>query len=578
MRLGAKYETDGKCHFTVWAPLKERMVLHMVAPHERLVEMQRDQYGYFTATLNNISPETRYFYRPDDKKDFPDPLSLFQPEGVHGPSQVTDHASFKWTDTDWKNIPFEDLILYEIHTGTFTKQGSFDAIIPLLDDLKDVGINAIELMPVAQFPGSRNWGYDGIYSYAVQNSYGGPEALKRLVNAAHQKGIAVFLDVVYNHLGPEGNYFGEFGPYFTKKYSTPWGEALNFDGEWSDGVRDYFTDNAIYWFEYFHIDGLRLDAIHTIFDMNAVTFFDLLHNKIKRFEKKAGRNFHLIAESDLNSPRVVKPADEGGFGFTAQWLDDFHHALYTLLDPAGKNRYQDYGSLDQLIKAYKEGFVLSGDWVKFRKRKFGTSSYGVPGNRFVVFNCNHDQIGNRVGGERLTMLVDTEKVKLAAAAILLSPYIPMLFMGEEYGDDTPFYYFVDHSDEELIKAVQEGRKKEFREYGFETAPPDPADIKTFESAKIKREKRNEGRYAEILDWHRRLIQLRRSHPSFKNFNKEDLSVEVNNSTFILHRKSADHQHMVICAFEFSGGQIKYDPPETFKLTLQSKLVAIYSSQ
>lgn len=574
MTKGAKYEGEGKCLFTVWAPLKKKMVLHIVEPLERFIEMLPGKHGYFNIAVDNIPPGTKYYFQPGDKKDFPDPLSQFQPAGVHGPSEVIDHNAFKWTDQQWKNIPFDDLIFYELHAGTFTREGTFDAIIPLLDDLAATGINAIELMPVAQFPGNRNWGYDGVYPYAVQNSYGGPGALKRLVNAAHEKGIAVFLDVVYNHIGPEGNYLTEFGPYFTNKYSTPWGEALNYDGEWSDGVRDYFTNNAIYWFEYFHIDGLRLDAIHTIFDINAIDFFDLLYEKTSKLE----RPFYLIAESDLNSPRVIKPPSHGGYGFTAQWLDDFHHALYTLLDPVGKDRYADYGNIEQLAKAYKDGFVLSGGWVEFRKRKYGASSAGVPGNKFIVFNNNHDQVGNRVGGERLNMLVDTEKTKLAAAAIILSPYIPMLFMGEEYADDTPFYYFVDHSEKELIEAVREGRQKEFKDFGFDVTPPDPADIKTFELSKIKWEQRNQGHHAEILNWYKQLIQLRRNHPVFKNFNKDDLTVQINNGELILHRKSTDHRQEIICVLNLTGKNNNYKAPKSFELILGSQLVQVYSSQ
>lgn len=578
MILGAKYKGDGQCLFTVWAPLREKMILHIYRPRERYIEMKRDEYGYFSVLVEDVYPGAKYYFRPDDTKDLPDPASLYQADGVHGSSEVIDHDEFKWTDDEWRNIPLNDLIIYEIHTGTFTEEGTFDAIIPLLDELADTGINAIELMPVAQFPGSRNWGYDGVFPYAVQHSYGGPVALKRLVDAAHAKGIAVFLDVVYNHIGPEGNYFPEFGPYFTNKYSTPWGDAINFDGEWSDGVRDYFTDNAIYWAEYFHIDGLRLDAIHAIFDMNAVNFFDLLHHKVKQFEQKAGRKLHLIAESDLNSPRVVKTTEHGGLGFTAQWLDDFHHALYTMLDPQGKSRYEDYGAAEQLEKAYKEGFVLSGDWVKFRKRKFGASSAHVDGNRFIVFNNNHDQVGNRVGGERLNMLVGVEKTKLAAAAVLLSPYVPMLFMGEEYGDDTPFYYFVNHSKEDLIKMVQEGRRNEFKHFGFDAVPPDPADINTFNASKIKWGKRYESGYSDMLDWYRKLIDLRRTHPALKNYNKKDISVKTDGGAFMLRRKSADHQHKLIAVFNLSGENFLYKAPPLFNAVLESQLVSVYSTE
>lgn len=567
LRLGAELLPGKRCRFTVWAPLKNKMVLHIVWPEDYSIDMVKDEYGYFTIEAENIAPGTKYFFKPDSEKDLPDPLSLFQADGVHGPSCVIDH-SFQWSDSNWNNIPFSNLILYELHVGTFTDEGTFDAIIPLLDELKETGINAIELMPVAQFPGDRNWGYDAVYPYAVQNSYGGPLGLKNLVNACHQKGIAVFLDVVYNHLGPEGNYLAEYGPYFTDKYSTPWGDAINFDGEWSDGVREYFCNNALYWFKYFHIDGLRLDAIHMIFDNSAVSFWELLNQKLEEAKTEEGRSFYLIAESDLNSPNVIKPVAEGGYGFTAQWLDDFHHALYTLLDAEGKKRYEDFGTVDQLVKAYNDGFVLSGDWVKFRKRKYGASSAGVPGNKFLVFNQNHDQVGNRVGGERLCMLVDESRIKIAAAAVLLAPYIPMLFMGEEYADDSPFYYFVSHSEENLIKAVQEGRKNEFKDFGFDASPPDPQDENTFRSSKLKWKKRNSEFHKDILDWHKQLIALRRSSPVFKNYNKEDCVAEIiGEKSFVIKRTSADRQEKLIIAFNLSERGINFVLPDEERYTI-----------
>lgn len=520
---GAILKKNGRCTFRVWAPKSKTASVNI--NEDRYVKMNKDAYGYFTAVVENVAAGSSYRFRIDTG-EFPDPASHYQPAGVHGPSEVVDHGHYQWHDDHWKGLEFGNLILYEIHVGTFTAQGTFEAIIPRLDELAAMGINAIELMPVGQFPGSRNWGYDGVYPYAVQNSYGGPQGLKRLVDACHQKSIAVFLDVIYNHLGPEGNYFAQFGPYFSDRYSMPWGDALNFDGEWSDGVKDYFSNNVIYWFDTFHIDGLRLDAIHTIHDESAINFWEITENKVRALEKQCGRKLHMVAESDFNSPKVVKPSQQGGYGFDAQWLDDFHHALYTVLDKKGRTRYEDYGSMDQLAKAYRDGFVLSGDWVKFRKRKFGASSAGVPGNRFVVFNQNHDQVGNRVGGERLSVLVDFERLKIAAAAVLLSPYVPMLFMGEEFGEDNPFYFFVSHSEEKLIKAVREGRKKDFSGFEDEGEFPDPQDEKTFRASQVDWEKRNEGKHRVLLDWHKSLINLRRTYPALSNPSKDDLTVKV----------------------------------------------------
>ncbi|HEY1870667.1 MAG TPA: alpha-amylase family glycosyl hydrolase, partial [Chitinophagaceae bacterium] len=388
MNIGSTY-SPGNTKFIVWAPLKKRMILHIVYPFEKKIEMQKDDSGYFHAETKTENG-SRYFFMPEEEKDLPDPASKFQPHGVHGPSEVIDE-NFEWADANWKGIPFEDLVLYELHAGIFTNEGTFEAIIEKLDHLISTGINAIEMMPIAQFPGNRNWGYDGVFPFAVQNSYGGPWGLKKLVNACHQKGIAVFLDVVFNHLGPEGNYLEQFGPYFTDKYKTPWGKAINFDGQYSDAVRDFFSDNAIYWFEYFHIDGLRFDAIHEVHDAGSKHFWQFMHQNIRKLEQRLGRSFYTIAESDLNDPKVVGSAELGGFDFSAQWLDDFHHALYTLVDrERGKILYADFGNINQLAKAYKDGFVHSGEYVDFRKKKFGASSAGVPGNKFVVFIDNHD--------------------------------------------------------------------------------------------------------------------------------------------------------------------------------------------
>lgn len=560
---------NNRTEFTVWAPLKESMGLHLVYPTDETRAMIKDEQGYWRLSVADLPPDARYFFRPDSEGDFPDPASGFQPDGVHGPSQVVDHAAFAWHDQEWKGLPVEDLVLYEVHVGTFTTEGTFEAMIPRLDDLKALGITALELMPVAQFPGSRNWGYDGVFPYAVQNFYGGPDGLKKLVDACHQKGIAVFLDVVYNHLGPEGNVFSSFGPYFTNHYRTPWGDAINFDGEWSDGVREYFAGNAVYWFEQYHLDGLRCDAIHAVYDSGAVHFWELVHQRVREKEAVLGRSFHLMAESDLNSPRVVKDPAKGGYGFSAQWLDDFHHALYVLLNPDDRERYYDFGALPQVAKAYKDGFVHSGEWVKFRKRKHGASSAGVPGQKFVVFNQNHDQIGNRVNGERLCMLVDGERVKLAAAAILLSPYIPLLFMGEEYADNSPFFYFVSHSDPELVKAVRKGRKEEFKDYGFSEEPPDPQAEQTFNDSKLRWDERGKGYHRVVLQWHAALLKLRREHPALKNFNKESVTVTVlEERGFVLQRQSEAGTETLFCLFNLSDKPLLHTLPNPLQTAVK----------
>jgi maltooligosyltrehalose trehalohydrolase len=544
--------------FKVWAPEKEEMVLHVVKPFDKEYPMVKDGEGNFTLAVETKEKELQYFFRPNRDKDLPDPASGYQPEGVHGPSQTVDHSSYKWTDDEWKAPALKELIIYELHIGVFTPEGTFDAVIDRLDDLLSVGINAIEIMPVAQFPGNRNWGYDGVFPYAVQNSYGGPEGLKRLVNACHKKGIAVILDVVYNHLGPEGNYFSQFAPYFTSRYHTPWGDAINFDDAWSDGVREYFSENIIYWFENYHVDALRCDAIHAIFDNGAVHFWQLADQKVKQLEKRSGRQFQLIAESDLNDPKVIRSVEQNGWGFDAQWLDDFHHALYTLTNEQDKQRYYDFGRMEQFAKAFNDGFVHSGEWVRFRKKMYGASSAGIAGDRFVVFNQNHDQVGNREDGKRLNMLVDFERAKLAAAAILLAPYIPMLFMGEEYAEESPFYYFVSHSDKDLIRAVQEGRKKEFAEFGFGENVPDPQDENTFNESKLKWHRRNGEHHKTMLQWYKELTRLRRSLPPLKEFDKKYIHAEViNDDALAIFRQTADNDNSIVCLFNFSEELAEY---------------------
>lgn len=569
---GAELMDDDQCLFSVWSPEKENMKLHIVHPKEHLVDMQKDNQGYFSVRINDIKAGTRYFFQPVAGKDLPDIASHYQPEGVFGPSEVIDHTSYQWQDKEWKGLPVKDMIMYEIHVGTFTKEGTFEAIIQRLDDLIETGINAIELMPVAQFPGERNWGYDGVFPYAVQQSYGGPQGLKKLVDACHAKGIAVILDVVYNHIGPEGNHFPQYGPYFTSHYHTPWGDAINFDDAYSDGVRNFFADNAIYWLEKFHIDGLRLDAIHSIFDNGAVHFWDYLANKVDGLELKLGRHLYLIAESDLNDPKVIRSSEVGGYGFDAQWLDDFHHAAYVQIDENGKDRYKDFRRLDQLAKAFTDGFVHSGEYVDFRKRKHGCSSAGISGKKFVVFNQNHDQVGNREQGERLSMLVNAERLKLAAGTLLLSPYIPLLFMGEEYGEDQPFLYFVDHSDPELVKAVREGRKNEFKDFNWNADPPDPQSEKTFNDCKLKWENRNKDHYAIIHNWYKTLIKLRRQ-PALQTFKKNNIRVYVlENKGLVLHRRSEDETQYILCFLNFSSGAISYTLPgnaDSWKTILDS---------
>jgi maltooligosyltrehalose trehalohydrolase len=536
MKTGAYYQKNGSCEFVVWAPFAETVSLKLFSPSEKLIAMKKDKRGYWKTVIDDISLGDLYVYQLEAGKERPDPASHYQPQGVHGPSQVVDHQIFNWTDSGWRGIPLPEMIMYELHTGTFTPEGTFEAIIPRLDELIELGVNAIEIMPVTQFPGERNWGYDGVYPFAVQNSYGGPDGLKRLVNACHQKGISVILDIVYNHMGPEGNYLRDFGPYFTDRYKTPWGEAMNFDGPYSNEVRKYFIKNALYWFENFHIDVLRIDAVHGIFDMSAKHFLKELAESVGNYSQKRERKYYLIAESDLNDTRVIQLREKGGYGLDGHWCDDFHHCLHTLLSGENDGYYADFGRTEHLVKSLKEGFVYSGQYSQFRRRNHGNSSKNIPPDRFVVFAQNHDQTGNRMNGERLSSLASFESQKLAAGLVLLSPYIPLLFMGEEYGETSPFLYFVSHSDEHVINAVKEGRKKEFASFNWDKESPNPQNPETFQRSRLNWEKRYTGDGKILLDFYRTLISMRKEVPALANFDRNSLEVEFDEEKKVVMMK------------------------------------------
>lgn len=528
------------------------MELVLRAPSQRVVHMKRDKCGYWRADVENVLPGAKYFYRLDNVKDRPDPASRFQPEGVHGPSQVVDHRLFAWDDGEWKGPALDDFILYELHVGTFTPEGTFEAIIPQLDYLRDLGVTALELMPVAQFPGTRNWGYDGVYPYAVQNSYGGPEGLKRLVNACHRKGLAVVLDVVYNHLGPEGNYLWDYGPYFTDKYKTPWGDAINFDGPWSDDVRRYFIDSALAWIVDYHIDALRIDAIHGIFDFSAKHFLRELGEAVHAQAEILGRKVYVIPESDLNDVRVINSVDADGFGLDAQWNDDFHHALHTLLTSEHDGYYADFGRVGHLEKAFCEGFVYSGQYSAFRKRRHGSPSRERPARQFVVFSQNHDQVGNRMLGDRPSASLSLDQLKLAAGVVLLSPFIPLLFMGEEYGETAPFLYFISHSDKDLVEAVRRGRKEEFAHFGWRGEVPDPQDEAVFLKSKIDLELRHRDEQRPLYEFYKRLVLLRKETPVLRNLDKKNMETRVFEAEKALFIRRWLEREELFCLFNFSG--------------------------
>ena len=550
MIRGARYKGNNKCSFTVWAPQAKSVKLQLKKTNKRqIITLEKTELGYWYREVEDVAPGCLYLYKLDDLIRRADPASYFQPKGVHGPSAVVDHR-FTWKDSGWPGIPLEKMLIYELHVGTFTKEGTFDSIIKRLKDLKHLGVNTLELMPLAQFPGERNWGYDGVFPYAIQNSYGGPSGLKKLINACHQNGFAVIFDVVYNHLGPEGNYLRDFGPYFTDKYKTPWGQSLNFDGPYSDQVRDFFFENALYWFREYHIDALRLDALHAICDASAKHFIEELSERVDEFSKDSGRKYFLIGESDLNDIRLIKQRTRGGYGLDAQWCDDFHHSLHALLTGEQTGYYKDFGAIDNLAKAYREGFVYSWDYSKYRKRHHGSSSKRLPAKRFVVYIQNHDQIGNRMLGERLANLVSFEALKLAAGAVLLSPYVPMLFMGEEYAEDSPFQYFISHSDQELIEAVRKGRAEEFKCFKWQGQCPDPQAVKTFNASKLRWEKRTKGQHKTLLNYYRELIALRKAYLNFTD--KKAITVRSLSTKRVLLWRRRIGDRCIQCVMNFSS--------------------------
>ncbi|WP_017720822.1 malto-oligosyltrehalose trehalohydrolase [Kamptonema formosum] len=562
MKIGANYQGEGRCEFTVWAPFRREVAVRVVSPDKRPIPMQRDEGGYWKATAEGIDPGTLYFYKLDGEANRPDPASHSQPNGPHEASEVVDHSQMKWTDAGWSGVPLEEMIIYELHTGTFTPEGTFEAIISRLAELRDLGVNAIEIMPIAQFPGDRNWGYDGTYPYAVQNSYGGPQGLKQLVDAAHQRGISIILDVVYNHFGPEGNYTGQYGPYMTEKYNTPWGWAMNFDDAHSPEVRNYFIENALYWFDRYHIDALRLDAVHAMYDLGAKHFLQELADRVAALSESVGRKLYLIAESDLNDVRVIHEKEFCGYGMDAQWIDDFHHCLHTLLTGEQLGYYQDYGQCQQLGKAYKESFVYSWTYSPHRQRYHGSDASDRPGQQFVICAQNHDQVGNRMLGDRLANLVSFEALKLAAGALLLSPNIPLLFMGEEYGEESPFLYFVSHTDPDLCQAVREGRKKEFAAFHLEGEYIDPESRETFEKSKLKWGKREEGKHKTLREFYQHLIQLRRTIPALQKLDKQNLEASAieGEKILFLHRWNGESQIYCIMNFNAKEVTVKHQHP------------------
>ncbi|WP_018614228.1 malto-oligosyltrehalose trehalohydrolase [Segetibacter koreensis] len=546
--IGINFNKDGLAEVSIWAPLAENVAI--AVNKKNTIKLVKDELGYWTTLTDEIQAGDLYKIQLDEK-EYPDPASLSQPNGVHDVSKAINLRTLTVNDTGWNNLPLEEYVIYELHTGTFTPEGTFSGIEKKLDYLKDLGVNAIEIMPVSQFPGSRNWGYDGVFPFAVQDSYGGAEGLSHLVQACHEKGLAVILDVVYNHLGPEGNYLSAFGTYFTDKYNTPWGKAINFDDTWCDGVRQYFIQNTLMWFRDFHIDALRMDAVHAIKDFSPVHILREIKQQVNRLMEETGRTHYLIVELDLNDNRFINPLEQQGFGMDAQWIDEFHHALRVTAGEKRNGYYSDFNGLSHLAKAYKDAYVFDGQFSPHRKKFFGVKADNNPGKQFIVFSQNHDHVGNRMLGERTSKLVSLEMQKLMAGAVLVSPYLPMLFMGEEYGEPHPFLYFVSHTDTDLAEAVRKGRKAEFAAFHAEGEAPDPVAESTFEKSKLQWQLVKQEPHETTLKFYKTLIALRKQQLALSDLNRDHLDVEIDESkqTLLLHRwHGSEH---IYCIMNFS---------------------------
>jgi maltooligosyltrehalose trehalohydrolase len=528
--------------FKVWAPRASDIALQI---DEQRTPMRPAGDGWWSGESRDTGPGTDYGYVVNGEGPFPDPRSAWQPSGTHGRSRLADHSAFHWTDQNWQARPLASAIIYELHVGTFTPEGTFRALIERLDYLLELGITHIQLMPVAEFSGPWGWGYDGVDLFAPHHIYGTPDDLKFLIDTCHQRGLAVLLDVVYNHFGPSGNYLSKFGPYLTDAYKTPWGQAVNLDHKGSHEVRRFFVDNALMWLRDYHFDGLRLDAVHAFFDNSAIHFLEFLASEVKVLSARVGRYLVLIAESDLNAPHIIRSREAHGFGIDAQWSDDFHHALHCVLTGERNGYYEEFGSIAQLAKALKSVFVFDGIYSPHRKAIHGRPVIGLPGWHFLGYSQNHDQVGNRAQGERLCHLVNAGRQKIAATLVLTSPFVPMLFQGEEFAASTPFQYFSQHEDEDLGRKVSEGRKNEFKAFGWNPDDvPDPQDKATFERAKLRWDEVREGKHAESLDWYKQLIALRRSTPGLSDGRLDGVHVSFDERAQWLTMKRGDIE--VVC--------------------------------
>jgi maltooligosyltrehalose trehalohydrolase len=553
--------------FSVWAPDADKVGLSL---QERTVPMKRQPSGWWHIEVDGLPAETDYAFVVDGSQPLPDPRSPWQPNGVHGPSRTVDHTAFAWQHDAWRPASLAEAVIYELHIGTFTPQGTFEAAIEKLDYLTGLGITHVEVMPVVEFSGERGWGYDGVDLYAPHHSYGRPDALKRLVDACHARGLAVLLDVVYNHLGPAGNYLERFGPYFTERYHTPWGKAINYDQAGSDEVRCFVVDNALMWLRDYRFDGLRLDAVHAILDQSAVHILEQMAAETRRLSAQTGRDYVLIAESDLNDPRLVRSVDLGGYGLDAAWSDDFHHALHALLTGERAGYYADFGTIEGLARAIRDVYVYDGRYSDYRRRSHGRPVGELPADRFVVAAQNHDQVGNRAKGERLEHLAGERRARIAAAVLLTAPSVPLVFQGQEWAASSPFQYFTAHEDPDLARAVSEGRKREFAAFGWQPGDvPDPQALETFERSRLDWDEVDREPHAAMLDWYRDLIELRDSVADLTNTDLRYVDVTFSGDEGWLKVRRGD----VLLIVNLSDGRRSFEVASSSTLRLASDAAA-----
>ncbi|MFP4322377.1 MAG: malto-oligosyltrehalose trehalohydrolase [Anaerolineales bacterium] len=566
--LGARPREGGGTDFRVWAPQCEAVALFL-PDHDLTLTMQTEADGYFAVYAPDANPGTRYVFRLDGEKDRPDPASRSQPDGVHAASEVLA------LDYDWQHATFtppslRNSVFYELHVGTFTPEGTFEAIIPHLARLRDLGITSLQLMPVVGFPGARNWGYDGVNLYAPHPAYGGARGLQRLIDAAHGAGLAVYLDAVYNHLGPEGNYLWDYGPYFTHRYASPWGESVNLDGPHSDHVRHFFIQNALYWLEHFRVDGFRFDATHALLDFSAYPFMEALTEAINEWAAAHNRHVHCIAENDRSDPALTRPRDAGGSGMQAQWLDDMHHILHVALTGENDGYYADYADMGLMAKIMRDRFAYTGEYSPARRRRHGRSAEALPADRFIANVQTHDQVGNRMLGERLNGLTDFDGLKLAAGLLCTAPFTPLLFMGQEYAEPAPFLYFVSHGDPGLVQAVQQGRAEEFADFEWRGEPPDPQSENTFARCKLDHPLRDTPPHSTIYALYQTLLALRHNHPALRNPAPADTVITAEGPMLALDRYAGAARARIVFNFATSEpGTLDLPDKEDWHLWLDS---------